>query len=241
MYSYAMNNPVSNTDPTGLDCIYFNDAGNGVESDDQKSNSKECGSNGGDWINGTVLSAAYFADSDTFGFRSSDSQNNYLTYANAPGTESDGTTCSGNCDTANGYLQSSNGTPDLTDDQRTQQLVQGVAQDTRSLPWVCNAGLNLRAQIPNTPLSVGVSADRNGVHPMGRASATSLYGGLGVSTNGQNTSVQVTVPFSAVLNGSVSTGQNQVTLGLSKSLNFGGKLSAGASLTFGYLGDANCR
>jgi hypothetical protein len=131
LYSYAQNNPLTNTDPTGLDCVYFNDAGNGVESVDRNSNSGECGSNGGDWINGRVQSAQYFSDSDTFGFRSSDSQNNYLTYANAPGTESDGTTCAGNCDTANGYLQSSNSLPDLTDDQRIQQLSIGITADSQ--------------------------------------------------------------------------------------------------------------
>ncbi len=105
------NNPLTNVDPTGLDCVYFNDAGNGIESDDHNSNSGECGQNGGDWVNGTVRSAQYFADSDTFGFRSNDSSNNYLTYATAPGTQSDGTSCAGNCDTANGYFQSSNGGP----------------------------------------------------------------------------------------------------------------------------------
>ncbi len=131
LYSYSQNNPLTNTDPTGLDCVYFNDAGNGVESVDRNSNSGECGSNGGDWINGRVQSAQYFSDSDTFGFRSSDSQNNYLTYANAPGTESDGTTCAGNCDTANGYLQSSNSLPDLTDDQRIQQLSIGITADSQ--------------------------------------------------------------------------------------------------------------
>ena len=127
------------------------------------------------------------------------------------------------------------------DQEFVDALVQGIAQDTRSFPTLCNAGVNLRAQISNTPLSVGVSADRYGVHPLGRVSATGPNGGVGVSTNGKNTSVQVTVPFSAVLNGSVSTSQNKVTLGVSKSFNFGGKLSAGGSVTLGYIGDASCR
>lgn len=39
LYAYAMNNPRIFIDPTGLDCVYANDAGNGVESIDHNSNS----------------------------------------------------------------------------------------------------------------------------------------------------------------------------------------------------------
>jgi RHS repeat-associated protein len=42
-YSYAQNNPLKYTDPTGLDCVYFNDAGTGVDGPngiDHNSNSK---------------------------------------------------------------------------------------------------------------------------------------------------------------------------------------------------------
>jgi RHS repeat-associated protein len=54
LYVYALNNPLSNLDPNGLDCVYANDAGNGVESIDHDSNSGECGSNGGTWAPGYV-------------------------------------------------------------------------------------------------------------------------------------------------------------------------------------------
>jgi len=46
--------PLIIIDPTGLDCVYANDAGNGVESIDHDSNSGECGSNGGTWAPGYV-------------------------------------------------------------------------------------------------------------------------------------------------------------------------------------------
>ena len=106
MYSYALNNPLTNSDPTGLDCVYFNDAGNGVESVDQNSNSGECGSNGGDWINGTLNSWQYSPGSDTFRFQSSSSFYNYNTTASAPGSQTNGIPCYGNCDTATGYSSS---------------------------------------------------------------------------------------------------------------------------------------
>jgi RHS repeat-associated protein len=54
MYAYARNNPLIFIDPTGLDCVYANDAGNGVESIDHSSNSGECGQNGGSWAPGYV-------------------------------------------------------------------------------------------------------------------------------------------------------------------------------------------
>ena len=52
LYAYALNNPLIFVDPTGLDCVYANDAGNGVESIDHNSNSGECGDNGGTWAPG---------------------------------------------------------------------------------------------------------------------------------------------------------------------------------------------
>jgi RHS repeat-associated protein len=54
MYSYVLNNPLKYVDPTGLDCAYLNDAGDGIESSDRNSGIGECNSNGGYYVSGQV-------------------------------------------------------------------------------------------------------------------------------------------------------------------------------------------
>ncbi len=116
LYAYVLNNPLIHIDPRGLDCVYFNNAGDGVESVDHHSDSGECGSNGGDWVNGTTYSdlASYNRKSDTWNIASWGNEGGtptvYWTTAYAPGPGGGGTDqngssipCSGNCDTANGY------------------------------------------------------------------------------------------------------------------------------------------
>jgi RHS repeat-associated protein len=52
-YSYVANNPLSATDPTGLDCVFLNDAGTGIEEVDEEKGSA-CTNLGGSYVPGTL-------------------------------------------------------------------------------------------------------------------------------------------------------------------------------------------
>jgi RHS repeat-associated protein len=66
-YAYVLNNPLSFIDPLGLDCVYLNSGGTGVEKGgvDQSSSSGECGTTGGYWVNGSVTNVSIGGDAQT--------------------------------------------------------------------------------------------------------------------------------------------------------------------------------
>ncbi|MDE1155564.1 MAG: hypothetical protein PW735_07500, partial [Acidobacteriaceae bacterium] len=73
-YAYVLNNPLKFTDPDGYDCVYLNNAGNGVESVDANSSKTECmgdgGKNkgtGGYWVDGTATQVTLFSNSNDVG------------------------------------------------------------------------------------------------------------------------------------------------------------------------------
>jgi RHS repeat-associated protein len=88
LYSYVENNPTSRTDPDGHDCVYLNNAGNGVENVDQSSSSGECGKTGGYWVNGGVTNAQIDENSVTLTGTTNGVDNNthasYLTNGDVP-------------------------------------------------------------------------------------------------------------------------------------------------------------
>jgi RHS repeat-associated protein len=67
LYAYARNNPLTFTDPFGLDCAYLNNAGNGIESVDTNSSGGECQGTGGYWVSGQVNQVSV-NDNGTYNF-----------------------------------------------------------------------------------------------------------------------------------------------------------------------------
>ena len=92
MYSYVLNNPLKYVDPTGLDCAYLNDAGDGIESSDRNSSIGECNSNGGYWVSGQVNQVSVNGNgSYNFGYSGTDADGTIfsLSYANYLGPNTD--------------------------------------------------------------------------------------------------------------------------------------------------------
>jgi hypothetical protein len=85
LYSYVGNNPLTNTDPDGHDCIYANGGSAYVKSGDCFSDTDP-----GTYVNGTVTSANYSASNNSIGFTYTNADNGNLgagVSANVPGPQ----------------------------------------------------------------------------------------------------------------------------------------------------------
>jgi RHS repeat-associated protein len=118
LYGYVMNNPLTNIDPNGLDCIHINnDTGEyeGFESGDCDNSTTEK-SNSGQYIDGTV---------NTIDTTTGDTSGVVTGY---DGTSSDGNLMAGTFGTAQGQQLDTQMDPD---DARIQQLAIGITEDSQ--------------------------------------------------------------------------------------------------------------
>jgi len=112
LYAYAANNPLSYTDPYGLACVYFNDAGTGLDDNpgadgsvnpiDNNSTAGECKGTGGAWVEGNTDASLVAANKDgTFNIGSFQDGTAYFTQVMSPEPGASGwskfwgTACSG--------------------------------------------------------------------------------------------------------------------------------------------------
>jgi RHS repeat-associated protein len=87
LYAYVENNPLSNLDPTGLDCVYINND-TGAYEDFNKGdcdNSTEDRANTGRYVDGTVNQISFNSQNQVTGYSASTSDG---TFADAPGASS---------------------------------------------------------------------------------------------------------------------------------------------------------
>jgi hypothetical protein len=83
LYGYVMNNPLSNVDPTGLDCVYINNdtgAYGGFSSGDCD-NSTEARANSGYYVDGTVNQISFNGQGQVTGYDANTSSGMFDSYA----------------------------------------------------------------------------------------------------------------------------------------------------------------
>jgi RHS repeat-associated protein len=157
-YAYVLNNPLSLIDPAGLDCVYLNDAGTGVDEGgfDHSSTQEECWDNGGYWADGYVGGNSWvqtFSNTDSIIIESS--INGFLAQTVA-GSLSDGGTAYSQMFSISGAVDLANN--DSTLDNRANALIAAV----RGVPGLKKTTLALDCLTLGVGTTMGVPTSVTG-------------------------------------------------------------------------------
>jgi len=247
LYGYVLNNPLTNVDPTGLDCVKDNGDGTVTTNTGDCANENEAAANAEHYINcdgctsgaaGANLDAAtgslYLTDANGNGIGGTTVSD----FADPQGTPATDVSVNGSApylDTISGYGV----LPDI-DTQRIQQLALGVTNF--GIPNVCAFGLTARAGLPGSRLSFGVDANtQKGIRAAAGARIASLGGVQGsVSVKGTSVSATVSAPIPGTpFTAGVSTKGSSIT-GVNVGRSVKG-VNVQAYADIGTFSDPNCR
>ncbi len=237
-YSYVLNNPLINTDPDGLDCVYLNDAGDDVESIDHDSDAGECtgNDNGGYWVPGDVKNSSWVTsiDQNNGAIGAYSSQNGFLSFTAS-------TNNSYGVDYTSVGVDVPNTSVPLTDDQAATVAIANAFNN--NFPTACTYSLSGRASVLG--LGFGVNSTQNGTSLSFGVTSTlsnSLRITIGMSTKGlgapdPGSSIRIGPPIGGLALNPTS-GQVGAYVGKSFSL-FGKETGATLTATVGKIGTNN--
>jgi len=202
-YAYVLNNPLKLVDPFGLDCVFLNDHGDGIESVDQFAFVDECIGDGGYFVDGTVTQVSISADTSTISLTgTTDGFNQTGAFYQQFGSNLDSSAGSGipadGCGFSylNGSLlgtqcggQFTPYQPSVTDGQRIRAVAKGTKLAGGVIPTICGpvgifgyAGKNNLYGLVEYDSKSGLSAGgllEGGSHGVaGGLAGTSTKGGL---------------------------------------------------------------
>lgn len=224
LYTYALNNPLAYTDPSGMSCMKNSTpSGSGDQYVDNGDGQgcKAAGINPDGSETQRVISKTVYADG-----RPSDDGN----AAEAEETLAE----------MQDKLNKEDAAQPDPDTARIQALVQGVAQKTAGFPTICSVGAS--AQIGYGEVSAGVSYDTNsgtkGNAGLNMGSAGLVSTTLKVTENGASGTVTVRAPFTGVGGGLSVNNNGTPTVSVSERR---GPVTVAATATLGTIGNSQCQ